>query len=181
MTDTRAIQVAGAMQAAFVRGRLREAGISAIGALVIVGLGVLLSDSYVVAGPFALAAVTQVFLLTYVGGVSGRQALPALLLGVLPLSTALLSRVVGHACTPAGCVSLCAPLCAAGGLVSGALLCRMALASPRPLLSWLSGSLLVVTTGAIGCACVGAAGVVGMGAGLLVSSSLWLVRSKLFA
>ena len=167
--------------AAFLRGRLREAWASALTALVIVTLGVILADSYWVAVPFALAVVAQVFVLTYLGGVSGRQALPAVMLGVLPLSTALLAGVMGHACTSSGCVSLCAPFCAAGGTVAGLLLSRMALASRRPLTSWLSGALLVSTTGAIGCACVGAAGIMGMGAGLLASSALWLIRSKIVA
>lgn len=165
------------VQAAYWRGRLREAALSALMALWVVALGVFLADSFWVAAPFALAVVVEVFVLSFVGGVSGRQALPAVLLGVLPLSTALLAGMVGHACTPSGCVSLCAPFCAAGGTVAGLLLSRMTLSSERPVISWLSGALLVTTTGAIGCACVGAGGVVGMGAGLFVSSALWLVRS----
>jgi hypothetical protein len=165
------------LQAAFVRGRLRLATTSALGALLVVGIFVLLAESFRVAAPLSVLAVVEVFALTYLGGVSGRQALPALLLGVLPLSAALLAGVMGHACTPSGCVSLCAPFCAVGGTLAGLLLCRMTLSSSRPRTAWLSGALLIVTTGSIGCACVGTAGVVGMSTGLLLSSSLWLIRN----
>lgn len=177
MTSSAALNSNALVQAAFVRGRLRLATTSALGALLVVGIFVVLAESFRVAAPLSAAAVAEVFVLTYFGGVSGRQALPALLLGVLPLSAGLLAGVMGHACTPSGCVSLCAPFCAVGGTLAGLLLSRMTLSSSRPRTAWLSGALLILTTGAIGCACVGTAGVVGMSAGLLLSSSLWLIRS----
>jgi hypothetical protein len=166
------------LQAAFSRGRVREAKSAALAALFVVAIGVLLADSFWIAAPLALAVVGQVFVFTYVGGVSGRQALPAVMLGVLPLSTAILAGMMGHACTPSGCISLCAPFCTAGGVGAGFLLSRMTLSSEKPLTSWLSGAVLVTTTGAIGCACVGAGGILGMVTGLLISSGLWWIRSR---
>lgn len=178
-SSSAALTKSALLQAAFVRGRLRLATTSALGALLVVGVFVTFAESFRIAAPLSVVAVVEVFALTYLGGVSGRQALPALLLGVLPLSAALLAGVMGHACTPSGCVSLCAPFCAVGGTLAGLLLCRMTLASSRPRTAWLSGALLIVTTGSIGCACVGTAGVMGMSAGLLMSSALWLVQSRI--
>jgi hypothetical protein len=164
------------IQSAFSRGRRRDAGGAALAAALVVGLGVVASRSVWDSAPYALIVVLEVLLFVALGGVGGRRALSAVLLGTVPLSTALLSTLVGHACTPSGCVSLCAPFCAAGGIAAGGLLSRMCWKSPRPLLSWLVGATLIVSTGAIGCACVGAAGIAGMCAGVGLSSLLWAAR-----
>lgn len=111
-------------------------------------------------------------------GFGGRAVWVALLLGTIPLSCATIAQHVGHMCTPHGCVSWCLPMCLLGGSVAGILLARTALASTKPVASFVGGAALVFTTGALGCACVGMGGIGGMGLGLLVSSAATLAMLR---
>lgn len=151
---------------AFMRGRLREALAGAGLAALLVVVALLLAEA-----PSRAALLGLPLLLASAGfAYSGREAAkalwPALLLGTLPLGCALTAPHLGHVCTGSGCVSLCLPLCTAGGLAAGLLLSRFALAQPRPWRVWALGAVVTVGAGALGCACAGLPSVVGMALGV---------------
>lgn len=159
-------------QRGYALGRIKASWFEVLAASVIVVITLFLSSMHgtVLLPGFALIFLTAVF--SYYGREPGRFVLPALILGLIPLTCALASQFVGHVCVAGGCTSLCVPLCTAGGLVSGVLLARSARASRSPGLVWLSGGALVLCAGAMGCVCVGASGVVGMSLGLLSTSAI---------
>lgn len=164
--------------AAFTRGRRHEAvQVTALAALCL-SLGVVLTGDTARSLPLAGGATLLAFLLVRFSALPARRALAFVFLGLVPMFAALLSQSIGHACTPAGCVSLCAPFCATGGGIAGALLSRVAAASRRPVRAWLSGVLVVGVTGSVGCACVGASGIIGLLGGLLVVGAATGVRLR---
>lgn len=171
------------VHAAFARGQRRELAILLFWVTFVVGLGVVLSASSRAAIPYAALVLVEVTALGLLMGRIRGRLLSFVLLGTLPMLTALGSKFVGHACTPSGCVSLCAPLCALGGGAAGFLLSRVARSSERPLVSWALGASLIISTGAVGCACVGASGVFGMVLGLttggaLFGTQMWIARTS---
>lgn len=151
---------------AFVRGRLREAlggaGLSALLVLVALLFAEAPSRTALLGLPLLLASAA----FAYVGREPARALWPALLLGALPLACALVAPHLGHVCTGSGCVSLCLPLCTAGGLAAGALLSRFALGQARPWRVWAFGAVVTVGAGALGCACAGLPSVLGMALGV---------------
>jgi hypothetical protein len=160
---------------AFMRGRLREAlgGAGLAGLLVVVAL--LLAEAPSRAALLGLPLVLASAAFAYVGREAARALWPALLLGTLPLGCALAAPHLGHLCTGSGCVSLCLPLCTAGGLAAGVLLSRFALAQARPWRVWWFGAVVTVGAGALGCACAVLPSVVGMALGVGLPH---LVRSR---
>jgi len=162
----------------FLRTRLREAFLMLGLALLVSGFGLLLAEERKSALPYMALLLGLTFAFAYRGRSAGRAVLPALILGVLPLGCALAAQSVGHACTPNGCVSLCVPLCTAGGLGAGVLLARWAAAQKRPFVTWGAGAAVVAAAGAMGCACVGQAGILGMGGGLVATGALRALMSR---
>lgn len=161
------------MRRAFVRGRVKYAAGGALVSAVIAGLGVVFSHDPGRALPFALGVVLMSFLWVLQGQTFERMMLPSLLLGTMPLTCSIAAQYVGHACMHGGCSSLCVPLCTAGGVGAGILMARLAGASAQPVRAWIAGASLIACCGAIGCVCVGASGIVGMAAGLVVTGAVW--------
>jgi hypothetical protein len=89
--------------------------------------------------------------------------------GLIPLFFAHCANQWGHVCTPYGCTSLCVPACAAGGVLAGLTVEWLARRGPRPQLTRGLGMIVAILTGGLGCACVGAFGLLAMIAGLAVS------------
>src|SRR5690606_6404313 len=76
-----------------------------------------------------------------------------------------------HTCGVNGCGTLCVPACALGGVVAGLAVARVAARRGLGLWFFIPASSLCLRTGAMGCACLGFSGVVGLvvgfGAGLV--------------
>jgi hypothetical protein len=90
--------------------------------------------------------------------------------GLVPYTASLLaSRLGGHVCTPGGCVSMCLPACAAGGVIAAVLVARSAARRRAGPLFWLTASAMTIATGALGCSCAGFAGASGMLAGFALT------------
>jgi hypothetical protein len=111
-----------------------------------------------------------------------RAVLPGLLAGLAPLALVLCASHVDHLCTSAGCMMLCLPACAAGGLIAGltvGVVMHRARKGPR---LWIAASAVALLTGAMGCVCIGATGLAGLGlgyvAGALVPMALQLLRRQ---
>jgi hypothetical protein len=101
-----------------------------------------------------------------------------LLAGLPPLALALCANA-SHHCTGAGCTSWCVPACALGGVLAGLAVASAAHARGAGPLFWLSGSLVCLATGAMGCACVGMLGVLGLGVGYVGGVMPGLLRQLL--
>jgi hypothetical protein len=93
-----------------------------------------------------------------------RAVLPGVGAGLVPLVLALCATHF-HACGPEGCSTYCLPACICGGVVAGLAVAAVGHRRRAGLLYWLSASGLCLLTGAMGCSCVGYAGVVGLGVG----------------
>lgn len=112
------------------------------------------------------AAGTALFALVYFssvqGGVAFRGVRAGLLFGVLPLAAALAAESVGMVCTPAGCSSLCGPVCAVAGVAAALLVARTVRGAQATPKHWLMAGGALVATGALGCACVHYTGVIAL-------------------
>ena len=106
-----------------------------------------------------------------------RAVLPGLAAGLVPLAFAICARQVGHACMGDACMAVCVPACAAGGLVAGALIARSAIRGKRSLGFWLAASGVALFTGAMGCVCAGASGLLGLGVGFALSGAPGLIST----
>lgn len=105
-----------------------------------------------------------------------RAVLPGLAMGVLPLMLALCANHMGHACLGGRCMALCLPACTLGGLLAGVGVSSIGLRSKQGAGFWLGATALSFLTGAMGCSCVGYAGVAGLGVGYVVGSIPLLLR-----
>jgi hypothetical protein len=114
----------------------------------------------------------------WLGGLRARAAVSGLKAGLIPLGLSHLANLTGHVCIPGrGCASLCIPACTLGGVLAGLLLERVARQTARPWLVRLVGGSLALSTGALGCSCVGYGGILGLILGVAFSLSFGIVRS----
>jgi hypothetical protein len=97
-----------------------------------------------------------------------RAVLPGLAAGFVPMAFALCANHMGHYCTGEECMSLCVPACVAGGIVAGLTVAYFGYRGKHGLGYWSASSAIALLTGAMGCACIGFAGLFGLGAGYLV-------------
>ena len=163
---------------AFVRGRLREVQAATALAALLVLVAVTLAEAPARAALLGLPLLAASAAFAYWGREAAHVLWPALLLGALPLSCALMAPHLGHICTGSGCVSLCLPMCTAGGLAAGMLLSRFAMAQPRPWRAWWLGAAIAIAAGAMGCACAGLPSVVGMALGVGVPQLTLLLAGR---
>lgn len=145
--------------------RARRAVVGFAPALVVVALAALVNERASSAVLFgSLLFVLGASLLWY-GRDLRRAVLPGLGVGLFPLVCALCANRFDHACVGGSCTSLCVPACALSGLAAGIGLALLGRDQPSRFRFWLASSALVLSTGAMGCACVGYAGVAGLVAG----------------
>lgn len=107
-----------------------------------------------------------------------RAVLPGLLAGLIPLACALMANR-GHVCAGGHCSTWCLPACITGGIVAGLVVSWIATSRGLDWRFWLGASAISVLTGAMGCACIGYSGVIGLGAGFLGGAVPLLVRRML--
>jgi len=107
-----------------------------------------------------------------------RAVLPGLAMGLFPLTLALCANHLGHACMGTHCMKLCLPACTLGGLLAGAGVSLIGLRWKQGVSFWIGASGLTFLTGAMGCSCVGYAGIAGLTLGYLLGSIPLLLRRK---
>jgi len=83
----------------------------------------------------------------------------------VPLVFALCANSIGHLCSGDRCMTLCIPACATGGLLAGVVVTGLAVRRRSGIGFWLAASSVALLTGAMGCASVGYAGLVGLALG----------------
>lgn len=162
---------------AYEWARLQRAlgGVSPL--LVVLALAVGFSHRPASALWFGLAATTAAAFMLWYGRAPQKAVLPGIAAGLVPLALALCANHL-HACS-GGCSSLCVPACALGGVAAGVAVARVGASRRAGLGFWLSASALALCVGAMGCSCVGYAGVLGLGAGFGVGLLPGLVRRAL--
>jgi hypothetical protein len=104
-----------------------------------------------------------------------RAVLPGVLAGLIPLALVLCANRL-HGCVGDDCMMVCVPACVAGGVLAGLVVALVARRRRAPLAFWVSASGLTLLTGAMGCACVGFAGVLGLGVGYAAGVLPGLIR-----
>lgn len=104
-----------------------------------------------------------------------RAVLPGLATGLIPLTFALMANQ-GHACAGGHCSTWCLPACIAGGVVAGLVVSWIASRRGMDWRFWVGASAVSLLTGAMGCACIGYSGVLGLGAGFLGGALPWGLR-----
>lgn len=123
---------------------------------------------------FGVAATVAAALMLWYGKAPQKAVLPGVAAGLVPLVLALCANHV-HACA-SGCGTLCVPACAVGGVAAGVLVASVGNRRGAKLGFWLSASALALCTGAMGCSCVGSAGVVGLAIGFGAGLAPGLLR-----
>jgi hypothetical protein len=136
---------------------------------VLPAVSAVLGTSRTSATALGASLVLAVAVLVWRGGLLALGGATGLKAGLVPLAFAHAARSFGHVCTPAGCTSLCVPACASGGLIAGALVEWWARRSPQPNLTRGLGAAVALLTGALGCSCVGYAGIFALLGGLTLS------------
>jgi len=144
--------------------RLRRAFVGFAPLLVVIAVAVALARHPSATAAFGLAAFLVGLVLLWYGRDVRRAVLPGVTAGLVPLVLALCANHVHH-CTGDGCMMLCVPACAVGGLAAGLAVAGIGNQRRAGVAFWLPASGLALLTGAMGCSCVGYAGVVGLGLG----------------
>lgn len=93
-----------------------------------------------------------------------RALVPGVVAGAVPLTLALVANQV-HTCGADGCGTWCVPACVLGGVVAGLSVASVGNARKAGPWFWVAASSMALLTGAMGCACVGYAGVAGLALG----------------
>ena len=101
-----------------------------------------------------------------------RAVLPGLLAGLVPLTLVLCASHVDHVCTTDGCMMLCLPACALGGWIAGLTVGTIMYRAGNGPRLFTAASAMALLTGAVGCVCIGATGLAGLGIGYMAGTLL---------
>jgi hypothetical protein len=176
--DERDLALEARARRAYELGRLRAAlrlapfVVAAAAAAVVCGRP--LATTCALALPLLLLSLG----LAYAGGPAGRAVVPGLLGGAGALAAPLLMATVGHACFGPACMTLALPACIAGGGLAGVVIARIAARREADLSFVLAALAVAALTGALGCTIAGAAGVLGMLAGVVAAGAPVLVAAR---
>lgn len=163
----------------YERARLRRAFVGFLPVLLLLAAALAFGGraaSVLVLGPVLFAG--GVLALWY-GREPGRGVLPGVLAGGTALVLVLCANQMGHFCTGERCVSWCLPACVTGGLLAGGLISVLGIRQGRGAGYWASASGITLLTGALGCSCVGFAGMIGLAAGFGAAMLLSLATNGL--
>jgi hypothetical protein len=103
-------------------------------------------------------------------GRSAKQAvIPGVAAGLVPLLFAICARQLHHVCGGDHCLTFCVPVCVVGGAIAGLVVGSASMREGRGFGFWLAAAGVTLLTGAMGCACAGLPGLVGLALGFAVS------------
>lgn len=174
MDSTDLVRLERRVRLRYESGRIRRAVLGLLPVLVITALAAWLGGRPREAIVFGSVVFVWGALLLWYGREPRRAVLPGIAAGLVPLTFAICANLVEHGCAGSACVRVCIPACAVGGLVAGLTVAAIGRRRRHGAAFWLSASGIALLTGAMGCACMGYSGVVGMvfgfGAGLVASA-----------
>jgi len=111
---------------------------------------------------FGIAVFVVGAVLLWYGRDLRRAVLPGVAAGFVPLVFTLCANHIDHVCMGDECMSLCIPACATGGILAGIAVAVVGIRRRSGALFWMGTSAVALLTGAMGCGCVGYAGLVGL-------------------
>jgi hypothetical protein len=159
--------------------RVRRALLGFAPMFAIVGAAALVAKRPSTTLAFGVAVFAVGAVLLWYGRDLRRAVLPGVAAGLVPLVIALCANHVGHACMGDACMTVCIPACAAGGVLAGLAVASIGVRSRSGAGFWIAASAVALLTGAMGCGCVGYAGVGGLVLGFAVGlASRVLARSR---
>ena len=156
--------------------RIKRALLGILPLLVVVGAASALGRHHSATEAFGASAVLVSAAMLWYGRNPQRAVLPGVLAGFVPLVLALCTSHMA-ACSGGGCMMMCVAACSAGGVIAGLAVAGVGNRRRAGAVFWLSASSLALLTGATGCACVGYAGVVGLGVGFAAGVVPGLLRN----
>lgn len=167
-------------QAAVERGRVTLALQACLVTLVAPVVVSLIRFQGVTTVALGLLSVATVGLCVWFGRGLSAGAMHGLKAGLIPLVLSLAANAWGHVCIPGrGCSSLCVPACTAGGVMAGLAVEWWARRSTSPWRVRASAAVVSLGIGALGCSCVGSAGIAGLVLGYSASVALGAATSRL--
>jgi hypothetical protein len=158
--------------------RVRRALLGFAPVLVIVGGAALVAKRPTTTVAFGVAVFAVGAVLLWYGRDLRRAVLPGVAAGLVPLVITLCANHIGHACMGDACMAVCIPACAAGGVLAGLAVASIGIRRRSGAGFWIAASAVALLTGAMGCACVGYAGVGGLVAGFGVGLAFRLAASS---
>jgi hypothetical protein len=150
---------------AYEWSRLRRALIGFAPALVLATVASWLGGKPVASAPFGLGLFFAGVIALWYGREPKRAVLPGIAAGFFPVVLTIATMHVGHLCLGDRCTSACMAACIVGGIGAGLAVGVVGMRKHSRFLFWITASALVLCTGAMGCACLGYAGLVGLAAG----------------
>jgi hypothetical protein len=159
-------------------GRVRRALLGVAPVVVILAVAMCVAHRPGSTLAFGIATMVIGATMLWYGREPQKAVLPGIAAGLVPLVLALCANNV-HVCGPEGCGTLCIPACAVGGVVAGLAVASVGNQRKAGIWFWLSASSLALLTGAMGCACIGYSGIVGLGVGFGAGVVPGLVRRAL--
>jgi hypothetical protein len=159
--------------------RARRALLGFLPVFVVVAVAALFAKrpTSTVAFGIAVFALGAIFL--WYGRNLKRAVLPGVAAGLVPLVIALCANHVEHGCMGDHCMFFCVPACTAGGVIAGLVVAVVGVRRRSGPAFWASASAVALLTGAMGCSCVGYAGVVGLALGFGVGLLAGLAQKAL--
>ncbi len=167
-TQRMASEDLGRAKNAYERARFMRAISGTIPFSLVVAFAMIFGTRREIGLPLGVALLGLAAFSLHRGGLFGRAVLPGIVAGIFPLLLAFAARACGHVCMGDSCMSLCVPACSMGGLVAGAGLAWLGLRTKMAPTFFVAAFGFTLLTGALGCSCVGSAGVLGLFAGLVV-------------
>ncbi len=164
---------------AYETSRLRRAIIAFAPILLLVIAAALIGQRVRYTLALGTALFTFGVVLLWYGRDIRRAVLPGVLAGLVPMAFALCAKHIGHGCTGDGCMTLCVPACAAGGFLAGLAIHVAWFRHGRHSGFWVAASVLTLLTGAMGCACAGLPGLVGLAVGFAAPATTGLLVAAL--
>jgi hypothetical protein len=155
----------GKARAAYEWGRVRRAVVGFAPVFALVALASALAGGFGDIAPFGCALFAAGVAALWYGREPKRAVVPGLVAGLLPFVLTLSAMRMGSACFGAHCSSVCLAACVAGGLCAGYVIGRTGVRRRYGFGYYLTGSAVSVLTGAMGCVCLGAAGLGGLALG----------------
>jgi hypothetical protein len=159
--------------------RARRALLGFLPVFVIVAAAALFAKRPTTTVAFGIAVFAVGAVLLWYGRDLKRAVLPGVAAGLVPLVIALCANHVEHGCMGDHCMLFCVPACATGGVLAGLVVAGVGIRRRSGPAFWASASAVALLTGAMGCSCVGYAGVAGLALGFGVGLLAGLVQKVL--
>ncbi len=150
---------------AYEWSRLRRALIGFAPAIVVAAAASWLSGNPLASAPFGLGLFLSGVIALWYGREPRRAVLPGIVAGLVPVALTLATMHIGHLCLGDRCTSVCMAACVVGGIGAGLAVGVVGVRKRYRWQFWATVSVLVLCTGAMGCACLGYSGLVGLAAG----------------